>query len=320
MHRARLAGYLCAACLACGARTPLSADPLAGSDAATAAETAPPTVTLSIPLGTYEACTSSTVTTRPNFVGGTGRGGAITLSQRGDGVVATFAFPTYASGSLVFAPTAATSAAFRAGQTFDVQTANPSFGVVTVTATTGALSLVGPTLFISTHGVAGADDVSTFFRCRVPAGLRATDVVTNAPPPAPLAAGVYRACTAASSTEGPVLAGVSAGGGSLTVSQVGASLRLTWSDSLLSELACGRLDFGADPVTAVLTAGQTCEFRQPCGPPPTLGTSPYPSTATLTDLRGSMMVNGNALFVDLRGDASAEACGIHDLSITCAGP
>lgn len=305
-----------AACLACGARTPLSDGP----DAATSPDASPRAVTLSVPLGVYEGCTSSTVTTRPNFVGATGREGSITLTRDGDGVAATLAFPTYASGRVVFVPTAASSAALRASQTFDVQIANATFSVATVTATAGALSIVGPTLFLSTHGSAGGDDVSTFFHCRVPAGLRPTGIATSAPPPGRLAAGVYRSCTATSSTEGPVRAGLSGGRGSLTVTLDAGTLRLTWPDSLLQELACGGLDFGVAPVTAAMATGQACDYRQPCGPPPTLGPTPFPSTATLTDMQGSMTVNGAALFVNVRGDASARACGVHDLSITCANP
>jgi hypothetical protein len=57
----------------------------------------------------------------------------------------------------------------------------------------------------------------------------------------------------------------------------------------------------------MLTAGQTCNVRAPCGPPPSLGASPYPSEATLTNMQGSMTVNGNALFVDILGDATAQA-------------
>lgn len=320
MNSARLACLFAAAGLACGARTPLSSAPLADPDAGAPSDASPVAVTLSIPLGTYPGCTSATVTLRPGFVGSTGRDGSITLRREGDGVAATLDFPGYASGRVVFVPTAGSAAAFRAGQGFEVQTANATFGVVTVTATTGSLSLVGQTLFLSTHGSAGADDVSTFFRCPVPAGLPRTSVVTSSPPPGRVEAGVYRGCVAASGTEGPVRAGVTGGRGSVTVTGSAGAFRLTWSDSLMPELACGGLDFGAAPVTAALTPEQTCDIRQPCGPPPTLGPSPFPSTATLTDLQGSMRVNGSALFVDLRGDASERACGVHDLSILCANP
>jgi hypothetical protein len=318
MNGARLSCLVAAACLACGARTPLSADP--PSDAGTSSEASSTAVTLSIPLGTYSGCTSATVTTRPHFVGGTGGNGSITLTREGDRVVATLAFPNYASGRVALIPTTRSSAAFGASQALDVQIANPSFSVATVTATTGTLSIVGQTLFVSTHGSAGTDDVSTFFHCRVPAGVAPTDIVTNAPPQGPLTDGVYRSCTASSSTDGPVQAGVTGGAGSLTVTRSGGTFRLTWPDSLLSQWTCGGLDFGADPVRATLTAGQACEIHSPCGPPPTLGMSPFPSTATLTALQGSMMVNGNVLFVDVLGDATAQACGVHDLSITCAGP
>lgn len=317
MIGARLACLVATACLACGARTPLADE---APDAGLVSDAPSTGVTLSIPLGRYEGCTSSTVTTRPRFVGATGRGGSITLRQQGDGVVATLDLPTYASGAVAFVPTSAGSAALRAAQTFDVQIADADFGVVPVTATAGALSLVGPTLFLSTHGTNGPDDVSTFFRCPVPAGVAPTAVTTSAPPPAALHAGVYQSCTATSGTEGPLESSLSGGSGPLTVTLDGATLRLSWPDSLLPELSCRGLDFGAAPVRAALADGQRCELSRPCGPPPTLGMSTAPATATLTGMRGSMTVNGTALFVDLLGDAGATACGVHDLSITCANP
>jgi hypothetical protein len=318
MSGARPLCLVAAACLACGARTALSAE---GADAGATVDAPPTAVTLAIPLGTYAGCASSTVTTRPNFVGVSGRDGTLTLSREGDAVVAALDFPTYAGGRVAFVPTTATTAAFRAAQAFEVQIASAGAGapVVTVTATTGALSLVGPTLFLSTRGRAGGDEVSTFFHCRVPAGVPPTEVVTNAPPPGRVTPGVYRSCVATSSTQGPARAGSSGVGGPLTVAAFGAGLRLSWEGALLPELARRGFDFGAGPVTAALTAGQTCDVREPCGPPPTLGMSPFPSTATLAELRGSMIVNGDGLFVDLVGDAGAAACGVHDLSITCAG-
>ncbi len=320
MNGARLACLFAVACLACGARTPLSSDPLVGSDAGASSDASQVGATLSIPLGTYTDCRSSTVTTRPNLVGGTGGEGSITLTREGDAVVAALAFPRYASGRTMLVPTSATSAAFRAPQTFDIQTTNPGFRVVTLTATTGALSLVGQTLFLSTHGSVSEDDVSTFFHCRVPAGAPPTSIVTNAPPPGRPGPGVYRSCVAASSTEGPIRAGAAGALGAITVTERDGTLHLTLNDWLLSALSCGGFDFGAAPVTAALTAGQTCDLQQPCGPPPTLGASPYPSVATLTDLRGAMRVNGTALFVDVLGDASERACGVHDVSIVCANP
>jgi len=320
MYGARWSCFVAASFLACGARTPLSTEALLPSDAATSSETSSTAVTLTIPLGTYSGCTSGTVTTHPNFVGATGGTGSITLTREGDRVVATLDFSRYGSGRVAFVPTTRSSAAFAASQSLDVQIANPGFSVATVTATTGTLSIVRQTLFVSTHGSAGSDDVSTFFHCRVPAGVVPTDIVTSAQPPGQLGPGEYRSCVASSSTDGPIQAGISGGVGSLSVTELGGSFHLTWPDSLLSHWTCGGLDFSADPINASLMAGQTCELRSPCGPPPTLGMSPFPNTATLTGMRGSMMVNGNVLFVDVLGDAPDQACGVHDLSIICAGP
>jgi hypothetical protein len=320
MNGARLGCLVATACLACGARTPLSAEAFADSGAGARSDAAPPAVTLSIPIGVYTGCASSTVTTRPDYVGSTGRDGAITLTREGDLVVAALAFPLYASGRVAFAPTARGAAALRASQTFAVQTANTANAVVPVTASAGSLAIVGTTLFISTHGSAGDDDVSAFFHCPIPAGLAPTDIATTAPPPGRPAPGVYGSCTATASTDGPVRAGLSGGSGAVTVTVGAESLRLAWPDSLLPELACSALDLDADPVAPALAAGQSCEMRQPCGPPPTLGPSPFPGTATLTNLQGSMRVNGGALFIDVRGDAPAMACGAHNLSITCANP
>lgn len=318
MQRLHTAVIASALCVACGARTSLSDEAPEAADGAAATDAASDVVALSIPLGVYDDCVSSTITTRPNFVGGTGRGGAVTLSQEGDTVVAALDFPTYASGRLAFAPTTERSAGFRAAQRFDVQTANEGFRVVTVTASSGVLSLVGQTLFVSTRGGVGGDAVSTFVHCRVPATLPLARVVTSAPPPGAPSAGVYRACATAFSTDGPVHTGLSGGSGALTVAADAGALRVSWTDSLLSELSCSAFDFGAPSVAAPLTAGQTCVVRSPCGPPPTLGPSPFPSTAPWHDLRGSMLANGGVLFVDVVGDTSTAACGVHDLSITCA--
>ncbi len=309
-----------ATCLACGARSQLSMGDFAGSDAASSSDTSPGTTTLSIALGTYTGCTIATLARRPNLVGATGGAGSITLRREGDAVIATLAFPPFASGAVAFVPTTGSSAAFRASQTFDAQIIDTSVRVVTVTATSGALSLVGSTLFVSTHGTAGDDDVSTFFHCHVPTGLIAEDIVTRTPPPGHVTAGTYRSCTASSSTDGPIQAGISGGIGAVTLSENAGTLRLTWPDTLLGELTCNGLDFAAGPIVATLTGNEICTMHQPCGPPPTLGMSPYPSTATLTDLRGAMSINGGTLFIDVLGDAGSEACGVHDISITCPGP
>ena len=106
----------------------------------------------------------------------------------------------------------------------------------------------------------------------------------------------------------------------MTLTENAGTLRLTWPDTVLQQLTCDGLDFAAGPIVATLAARQTCTMRQPCGPPPTLGTSPYPSMATLTDVQGAMSINGGTLFIDVLGDAGAQACGVHDLSITCSGP
>lgn len=309
MARAPL--LLAVACVACGARTPLSLD----ADAAAPADVAPTGVTLAVPLGAYPSCASSTVTARPNLVGVTGRDGAVTLTREGDQVVAALEFPTYASGRLAFAPTGARTAGLREPQTLAVQTTNPGYAVVPVIATSGALALVGSTLFLSTHGGAGGDDVRTFIQCRVPEGATPSEVTTRAPPAARVAPGVYRSCTAESSTEAPSRTGNAGGLGTLTVATRGDGLALTWSEGLWSELSCRGLDVdGSD----VVTGAPACEVRQPCGPPPTLGPSPFPDVATLAGLAGSVTSNGGALFVHLRGDAGARACGVHDLTITCA--
>ncbi len=312
--------FLVAAGTGCGARTPLAEGTAASSDAAISADATAATTTLSVVLGTYTGCTTSSVTRRPNLVGGSGGAGSLTLRRQGDTVVASLDFAAWAHGDVAFAPTTAATAGLRAAQSYEVQIIDTVVHVVTVNATAGSLAVVGSTLFLATHGTAGDDDVSTFFHCRVPPGIAPTDIVTTAPPPGRVTAGTYASCTASSSTEGPLEAGISGGLGAVTLTAGAGGLHLAWPDSLLQELACNGLDFGAASVAPTLTAGQTCTLRQPCGPPPTLGMSPYPSTATLTDLRGAVTVNRGALFIDVLGDAGAQACGVHDLLITCVAP
>jgi hypothetical protein len=306
----RLLPAIIAACLACGDRTSLDSDPRA--------DAAGTSVTLMIPLGSYSGCSSTMVTVGPNFEGVSGGDGSITLAQEGDGIVAaTLAFTLFASGKVAFTPTSGSSAAFAAGKSFDVDTIDFHSSNVTVAATTGALVLVDDTMFISVHGKSvGADEVSGYFHCPVPASLAPTSIVTNAAPGAPLTAGVYGPCTSTVSSLEPVsvLAG---GSGTVTITKSAGTMSAAWNDMLTP--VCGSLAFGATSGSvATLAAGQTCTLQGPCGPPPSLGPSPVPMTATLTNTAGSMTVDAHSLFIDVVGDTTTLTCGRHYVSIICA--
>ena len=302
-----LGAIIAAACIACGARTSTGSSTL-GSDSGASS------VTLTIPLGSYSGCTSSMMTVSPHFEGTSGGDGTITLVQENDSVVATLAFAPFASGKVAFTPTSATSAAFAAGRSYDVETVDFKGSNATATETTGSLSLVGDTLFISVHGQSAGADVTGYFHCPVPASLPPTGVVTNAPPPVALTQGGFGPCTSSVGGTNTTLSG--GGSGSATVTESAGNLSATWNDDVTP--VCKSLEFTASNDTATLVPGQTCSVQRPCGPPPSLGPSPAPSVATLTSTAGSMTADGHSLFINLVGETTPEACGRHYVSILCA--
>lgn len=314
MRALRPSGLVAVACLACGARTALttcSNDVTDAGDASTSAA-------LSVALGSYPDCTVSLLAQRPNVVGSSGGAGSVTLTRDGDAVVAALSFAQWARGSVTFSPSASTAATLASAQSFEAQVVDPMAHVVTVDATSGLLSLVGATLFLSMRGVGGDDDVSAFVRCRVPTSLPAAALPVRASQE-PVSPGVYRGCAASSGSDGSIVSGLASGTGTVTVTEGGGELRVAWSDAVLSMWECEGLRFERD-ASAAVSAGAACTLRWPCGPPPTLGMSSAPSSAPASDPRGVMRADRGALFIDLVGDASAEACGRHDLSIACPAP
>jgi hypothetical protein len=300
-----LATIIASACFACGARTSLDAGSSSGA----------PSVSLMIPLGLYPGCIATTVTVAPHFEGVAGGAGTLTLAQRGDGALAaTLAFDPYARGTAAFTPATSTSAAFAAGESFDLDTVDFHGSHATITATAGSLALVGDTLFISLDGESAGSVISGYVHCPVPASRPKVSVVTSAPPSTSVTPGVYGSCTAnVGSSAGGILAG---GTGTVTVTSNAGTLSATWDDGLTP--VCGHLDFTAtSDGIASLTPGQTCSIRQPCGPPPTLGPPTAPSVATLTNTVGSMTVDQGSLFINVVGDTTSLTCGTHYFSIIC---
>ncbi len=298
---------IAAACFACGARTTLDSTALSDGGAQT--------VTLTIPLGSYTTCTSSMVTVAPNSVGVSGGDGTITVAEQNDGVVATLAFAPFATGTLAFTPTTSTSATFASGE---VDTIDDFTSAKTVVDTTsGSLMLVGDTLFVSVHGPSGGAKVSGYFHCSVPTSLPKANITATAPSSAPLAPGVYGPCT--SSVDGTNTSLESGGSGSVTVVESAGQWIATWTSDVTP--VCESLDFTTTNSSSVapLTAGQTCVVKAPCGPPPSLGPpTPVPDEATLTNMAGSMALDGQSLFIDVVGETSALTCGRHYVSLICA--
>lgn len=303
-----LVALVVAACFACGARTSTGSSTRSEDGGAAAS------VTLTIPLGSYPGCMSTLLAVSAHSVATSGGAGTLTLAQENGTVVATLAFEPFASGKVAFTPTSTTSAAIAAGRSYDVETRDMTGTNLTVTETTGSLALVGDTLFVSVHGQSGSADVSGLFHCPVPASLQPTSVVTQSPPAATLTPGSFGPCTSSvDATASGVMAGA---GGSVTVTESDGSLHATWTDDVTP--VCKSLDFIAASHLGTLASGQTCDVKQPCGPPPTLGPSPAPSVATLSDPAGAMTVDGSSLFLDVVGETAPETCGRHYLSILCA--
>lgn len=310
-----LGAVVATACFACGARTSLdSLDSLDSFDSGVGGGAT--SITFMVPLGPYSGCVATTVTVSPHLEGVAGGNGTLTLVEKGEGVLgATLSFDRFASGAVTFRPTTTTSAAFAPGETFDIDTVDYRGSRETIHATAGSLALVGETLFLSLEGDSADAIVSAYVHCPLPASRPKASVATSVLPSTSVTPGVYRSCTSNfGSSTGGILAG---GAGTVTVTSNEGALRATWDNALTP--VCGRLDFGATSGgLASLTAGQTCDVRQPCGPPPTLGPSTTPSVATLTSMEGSMTVDQHSLFINVVGDTTPLTCGTHYFSIICA--
>jgi hypothetical protein len=322
-----LAGTLVAACFACGAVAP--ADPPAVLDASGAGTGA----ALTVPIGQYTGCTMSTVNLAANLEATNGGNGTVTLSMDGEGGVSgALAFDQFnagdpsahvvvASGTIGFAPTSSTTAALNGGA-FDIQTLDGNNVSTSVPVAASSLSLVGDTLFISVYGQSADTKFSGFCLCPVPASLPRATVVSRAPTTRSIPTGTYGGCT----TSYVLLSdGERSTGGNLSLTLTSESDgTLTATQSAGFPMICGGGGLAFHDTagsTATVSGGQTCLVQMPCGPPPSLVPSVAPSEATLTNLAGSIEVVGDALFINVAGDAPPQACGGHAISLICpTGP
>jgi hypothetical protein len=161
-----------AASSACGGTAIDVSGTLGGSDSGAAS------VTLTMPLGVYSGCTLTTMATGSDFGALSGGSGAVTLGTEAGALFATLALSedgepskVAARGKVALVPIGTRTAAFATGQSFDLQytyftsAGDPSTPIATtglVTASAGALAVVGKTLFISATGDlgTGADEFS----------------------------------------------------------------------------------------------------------------------------------------------------------------
>jgi hypothetical protein len=319
MAKSNLAGTLAVACFACGGQAALTVAPDASADAAPT-----PTIdagtaisaALTVPVGAYAGCSISTVNIDGNTEATGGGDGTVTLAARGDGTIsAVLSFDRWMNGTVALSPTSSTTAALMGGP-FDVQTLDAAYTNVTVPASAGSLAIVGNTLFISVFGQSDATKLSAYGRCPVPASLPATTIVGSTLAGS-IPSGTYSACTSSVGTSHTTVA--SGGDFSLTVAESGGTLTARWSAGY--PRFCDFTFRDRSETTATLGDGQTCSVGAPCGPPPTLGPSSVPEQATLTDMVGSIAISAGVLFVNVTGDAPAQACGEHFLSLICpTGP
>lgn len=270
-------------------------------------------------LGTYTGCTASIVNVSGNATASAGGNGTITLGTNGDyGAGVTLAFDKVANGKLDFYPTSDTSGLHDGRDVESLQTVDGSNASTSVAINASTLTLIGNTLLLSISGTNPNTQFSGFFSCPAPSSVTAT----AGPPSTTLGIygsnaikhGTYAHCTM--NMEGLNGTGSESGGDlslSLTVGDDG-SMNVKQTDGYPNVFGSfGSLAFR----NGVLTSGQSVAFAEPCGPPPSLGGSTAPTTTNLTNMTGTMQSTGNALFIDVIGDAPAEACGTHSISIIC---
>ncbi|HWZ92543.1 MAG TPA: hypothetical protein VNW92_26940 [Polyangiaceae bacterium] len=250
----------------------------------------------------------------------------MTLSVAGDGTLnAALSFGQWLSGTVAFAATSSTTAGLGAGpfeiEMFDptaiVDPTAPSTGPsnISVSAAAGTLVLAGDTLFISVYAHNDDTQFSAYSTCPVPTSLPSTTIVNSAPQMGNIPSGSYTACTSSSGSEMPGGSGIVGGDLTLTIAKSNGSLTATQSDGFPS--VCNLAFDDMSGTTATLSGGQTCMISEPCGPPPSLGTSSAPNEATLTNMTGAIDIAAGALFINVVGDAPAGACGSHVLSLIC---
>jgi hypothetical protein len=310
-------------CLSCSAKT--NAEPTSGTTDSTETEL---DAKLTVPVGAYTGCVTSLGGIRANTNAGGGGEGEVTLSVAGDDTVqADLSFDEWLSGTVAFAATSRTTAGLGAGP-FEIQlldptaTAYPSAPAastgpsnVSVPVAAGTLALAGDTLFISLYAHNDDTQFSVYSTCPIPTLLPSTTIVNSAPQMGDVPSGSYPACTTSSGSELPGQSRTIGGNLTLTIAESNGSLTATQSDGFPS--VCNLAFDDLSGTTGTLRDGQGCMISEPCGPPPSLGTSPGPDEATLTNMTGAIDIAGGALFINIVGDAPADACGRHVLSLIC---
>jgi hypothetical protein len=269
---------------------------------------------LTIPIGTYTGCSVVTVSVSGNSEGTSGGDGTVTLSADGSGTLSgVLSFEPFLSGPVAFAPTSSVTAALTNGP-FDLETTDPQgLNAVTASAAAGALTLAGDTLFISLYANNDETKLSAYVTCPVSTSLSTATVVNPAPTAGSIPTGTYAGCTSSFGAES--LSRTAGGNFSLAVAESNGMLTTTLSAGFPA--VCGLAFHDASGATAPLDNAQTCTVSEPCGPPPSLGTSSAPSETTLANMAGSIEAAGGALFINIAGDAPADACGRHLLSMIC---
>lgn len=317
--RVTLIAALALVCFACSGKT--GAKMTLGSTDSTEAK-------LTLPVGAYAGCTTSLVGVSPHIEGSSGGDGTVTLSVASDGTLsAALSFGQWLSGTVAFAATSATTGALGAGP-FEIEMFDPTAIVdptapagstrpsnISVSVAAGSLVLAGDTLFVSIYAHEGDTQFSGYSICPVPASLPSTTIVNSAPQMGNIPSGSYTACTTSAGSEMQPESSAVGGDLTLTIAKSNRSLTATQSDGFPS--VCKLAFDDTSGTTATLSKGQTCMISRPCGPPPSLGTWSAPDEATLTNMTGAIAISGGALFINVVGDAPADACGSHMLSLIC---
>jgi hypothetical protein len=321
--RVTLIAALAVVCFACTGKTDVKTT--SGTTDSTETELG---ATLTIPVGAYTGCMTNLVGVRPHIEAGGGGEGSLTLSVAGDGTInAALSFSQWLSGTVAFAPTSSTTASLGAGP-FEIEMFDPTAVVdptapadsmrptnISVSVAAGTLVLAGDTLFVSVYAHNDDTQFSGYSTCPVPKSLPPTTIVSSAPQTGNIPSGSYAGCSTFSGSEMQGGSGTIGGDLTLTIAKSSGSLTATQRDGFPS--VCNLAFDDMSGTTATLTDGQTCMISAPCGPPPSLGTSSAPDEATLTNMAGAIGIAGGALFINVVGDAPADACGSHVLSLIC---
>jgi hypothetical protein len=316
-----LIAALGAFCFACSAKT--DANPASGTSDSTGTELG---AKLTVPVGAYPGCMTTIGGVRPHINAVGGDEGTVTLSMASDDTVnAALSFGQWLSGRVGFTATSRTTAGLAAGP-FEIDMLDPTALVdptrtagstdpsnVSVPVEAGTFVLAGDTLFISLYAYNDDTQFSVYSTCPIPTSLPSTTIVNNTPPMENIPSGSYTACTTSS---GSAMSGRTTGGDlTLTIAKSNGILMATQSDGFPS--ACSLAFDDMPGTTAMLRDGQTCMISDPCGPPPSLGTSSAPDVATLTNMMGAIEIAGRTLFINVVGYAPADACGSHVVSLIC---